>query len=591
MIRARALCSAGCAFVALAFVASACADDRIRFVDPGPIFSEDASASDAPNCGLQCSLDGRSVVKACTGEIVETCPSDRACGGARCLEPCAAAAEDRSSNGCEFFFQIPRYTEAFPQSCYAAFIVNSSTTSVELLLEHQGQSLDLSKSVFRTTPGATTLVSLEGPIPPGESAILFVADRPPNSAPTSGSGYTPCPAEVVPAELVNVAPGTRIGAAFHLKTNAPVSAVAMYPFGGAASFIPSATLLFPVATWGTEHLIVNGWQSAAAGGIIYGNPSAQILAAEDGTKVTITPTSDIQNGAGVTGTAARVPVEYQLGKGQYLQLVQPDELSGSIVTSNKATTIFGGHGCAFVPTTSGACDVLNQQLPPFEHWGSEYVAVGYRPRLFNESERMPYRIVAARDGTTLDYDPKRPPGAPTALSAGEVATFEAGTGEAFVVRGQDGEHPFYLAAYMTGADPGFGGRGDPEFVNVVPARQYLNAYSFYADVAYQETSLVIVRAKTNGGFKDVWLECAGNLTGFRPIGTRGEYEFTRVDLARDGGPGDAFGDKICKNGLQRMRSEGPFTATIWGWDAYASYAYPGGMAHRKLVDTPLLPVH
>ena len=40
-----------------------------------------------------------------------------------------------------------------------------------------------------------------------------------------------------------------------------------------------------------------------------------------------------------------------------------------------------------------------------------------------------------------------------------------------------------------------------------------------------------------------------------------------------------------------MKSEGPFAATIWGWDRYVSYAYPGGMAQRKLVDTPLVPVH
>jgi hypothetical protein len=172
-----------------------------------------------------------------------------------------------------------------------------------------------------------------------------------------------------------------------------------------------------------------------------------------------------------------------------------------------------------------------------------------------------------------------------------VVTFSAGTGEAFVVRSQDPEHAFYLAAYMTGSSPEYGGRGDPEFVNVVAAKQYLNAYSFYADPTYKETSLVVVRAKTNGVFKDVWLDCAGQLTGFLPIGTRGEYEFVRVDLSRNGGPGDAFGDKVCQNGLQRMKSEGPFTATIWGWDFCASYAYPGGMAQRKLVDTPLTPVH
>jgi IgGFc binding protein len=100
-----------------------------------------------------------------------------------------------------------------------------------------------------------------------------------------------------------------------------------------------------------------------------------------------------------------------------------------------------------------------------------------------------------------------------------------------------------------------------------------------------------VRQRTSKGeFKPVWLECAGDLTNFKPIGTRGEYEFTRVDLARDRGPGDRFGDTVCQSGLHRMRSEGPFTATIWGWDRYASYAYPGGMAQRKLVETPLVPV-
>jgi IgGFc binding protein len=211
----------------------------------------------------------------------------------------------------------------------------------------------------------------------------------------------------------------------------------------------------------------------------------------------------------------------------------------------------------------------------------------------NEHEVMPYRIVAARDGTLLDYDPAVPAGAPTVMNAGEVVTFRAGTGDAFVVRTQDAEHPIYLAAYMTGSNgdgrtaKSYGGRGDPEFVNVVAAGQYLSSYSFYADPTYPETSLVVVRAKSRGEFEDVWLECAGNLPEWKPVGTRGDYEYTRVDLARQGGPGDSFGTSVCRNGLQRMKSEGPFTATLWGWGAAASYAYPGGMAQRKLVETPL----
>jgi IgGFc binding protein len=105
------------------------------------------------------------------------------------------------------------------------------------------------------------------------------------------------------------------------------------------------------------------------------------------------------------------------------------------------------------------------------------------------------------------------------------------------------------------------------------------------------TAVVSALFVTRGEFKDVWLECAGNLTTFQPVGTRGDYEWARVDLARGGGPGETFGTSVCRNGLQRMKSEGPFTATLWGWARFASYAYPGGLALRKLVETPLPPIN
>ncbi len=572
---------------------AACAEARARFDEPNLAFEQDASI-DAEDCRLQCSLDGRSVIRTCTGEVVETCSPELACGAGICQEPCAAAAADRSSNGCEFYLQPPIFSKSYGESCYAAFVVNTSRMPVEVSLEQEGTRLDVSRSLYRTTPGSAELTPLVGPLAPDESAVLFVFDGPP-----SGRAHElHCPDGVVTATSVNGLPvGTGIGTSYHLRTNVPISLAAIYPFGGAASHVPSATLLLPVATWGKEHIIVNAWEASAD------NPGAQIVASEDGTQVTIHPTNNIEDGMGVLGTAAQVPATYHLDKGQVLQLHQRLELSGSIVTSNKPTSVFGGHECMFIPSARWACDKALQQLPSFEQWGSEYVGVGYRPRLRNEKEPMPYRIVAARDGTRLEYDPAPPPGAPLTMSAGEVVTFWSGVGDAFVVRAQDGEHPIYMAAHMAGGGPppdgapdalgnlSFKGIGDAEFVNVVPAGQYLSSYSFFADPTYAETSLVIVRAKNRGTFADVWLECAGDLAGWKPVGTRGDYEWTRVDLERRSGPGDAFDGGVCQTGLHRMRSDGPFTATIWGWARYASYAYPGGMAQRRLVDTPLAPVN
>jgi len=579
------------AVLGLAFgAAGACSDDRTGFNQSGGSFVVDASTSDV-GCPLQCSLDGRAVMRSCTGEVVEACAPELACGDARCQGQCSAAAANRSSNGCEFYFQIPRFTANFPQSCYAAFIVNTSTLPLDVSLDLEGKNIDVSKAMFLTNPGDATLIPHVGPIAPGESAILFVSDRsnPDVPRPNEGVERIGCPEGVVPAvyEDAPLPPGSGLGSSFHLTTNAPVGLTTIYPFGGASSWLPSATLVLPVTAWAKENLIVNGWQVGMSG-----VPSAQLFASEDGTEVTLLPTHDIAGGNGVKSAPAKVPVTYRLDKGQLLQLVQDEELSGSVVSSTKPISIVGGNSCANIPTgTTIACDVLAQQLPAFEQWGSEYVGVGYRPRAGDEGEAMPYRIVAARDGTRLDYDPVVPPGAPLTLSAGEVATFYSGAGEPFVVRTQDVDHPIYLAAFMTGSGvSSAGGVGDPEFVNVVPAGQYLSSYSFYADPTYKETSLVVVRAKDGGQFKDVWLECAGNVSSFRPVGTRGEYEFARVDLARNHGPGDTFGTSVCRTGLQRMRSNGPFTATLWGWDYYASYAYPGGMAQRKLVLTPLVPI-
>jgi len=595
----RTLAAIGVSGLAL-FVAGACADDRPSFVEENS-FVVDASA-DAPQCGLRCSLDGRSILQTCTGEVVETCPPDQACGAARCQEPCAAAAADKSSNGCEFFLQMPQRLKERPQSCYAAYLVNVSPQPVDLALEYKGQALDLSKAVFRTNPDGPTLTHHTGPIPPGETVVLFVADRDPNKQRSVAERffYVGCPEGAVPAYARDIDQVfTGIGDSFQLKASAPVSAVAIFPFGSAGlSYVTSATLLLPVTSWANEHMIVTAWEQANTW-----KPATQIVAAEDGTEVTVVPTHDIQDGVGVVGTAAKRPVTYKLDKGQHLQFHQTESLSGSLVRSNKPTTIFAGHECANVPTDVGTCDTLHQQLPPFKQWGHEYVGVGYRPRLGNERESVAYRIVAARDGTLLDYDPVVPRGAPVELAAGEEAVFSSGTGEPFVVRTQDPEHPIYLAAYMSGGGGDFvtrrslSSRGDPDFVNVVPAGQYMSSYSFYADPTYEDTSLVIVRAKQNGRFEDVWLECAGTIgaatgegVGFRPIGNRGEYEFARVDLSKAGGPGDRFGDSVCRTGLQRMRSEGPFTATLWGWDLAVSYAFTGGMAQRTLVEEPLLPI-
>jgi hypothetical protein len=148
-----------------------------------------------------------------------------------------------------------------------------------------------------------------------------------------------------------------------------------------------------------------------------------------------------------------------------------------------------------------------------------------------------------------------------------------------------------MSAHMTGCTA-VGGpgdcRGDPEFVNVIPSAQYLSSYTFFTDPTYPETNLVLVRKKTEAGFRDVELDCAGKIMGWAPIGNSGELEYARIDLVT----GNFQGVNGCDNGLHEIHSEAPFGLTVWGWGSAAtepfffsqavSYAYPAGASVQPI---------
>ncbi len=104
-----------------------------------------------------------------------------------------------------------------------------------------------------------------------------------------------------------------------------------------------------------------------------------------------------------------------------------------------------------------------------------------------------------------------------------------------MVKSQTRSTPFHVNVYMTGSTYGAGNggartTGDPDFVNVPPADQYLDRYVFFTDFTFPETSLTVVRRKTATGFVPVELECAGPISGWQPLGSSGKYEFAWVKL-------------------------------------------------------------
>ncbi len=586
--------------LALSLAAASCSSAPSKFTlsDAGPPPpAEDGSVTfpDAtpPASAFSCSDDLHQVLDA-NGTVVKSCAANEGCNpNGTCVPACDAANANRSTIGCEYFNYSPDIIKAAEGACFAAVVANTWNAPVSLTVDYDGKKLD--PSAFARLPSGNGknlkyAPLTNGQIGPGEVAILFLAHWMDPSAPMND---VPCPIPAAVEGADAATHGTGIGKAFHVSTTAPVVAYDVFPYGGGNAAATSATLLLPVSAWDTNYLAMNAYPTSSdsqknAGAL----PSLGVVAQEDGTVVTMKPIAPIAGGPGVAAASAGSSVKYTLNRGQVLQLTQAKELSGSPIQATKPIALFAGSTALNVADTVCCADSAHQQIPPVSALGSEYVGARYRDRNEGVPESVPYRIMGLVDGTKLTYSPTAPPNAPTTLKSGQVVEFSSD--DAFTVSAQDDLHPIYLASYMTGCLT-YGSandcRGDAEFVNVVPAKQFMKSYVFFTDPTYSETSLVVVR--TAGG-SAVTLDCYGTLGGWQPAGTG--YEYTRVDLVRH----DFAPQGKCDNGRHEMTSSGTFGVTVWGWGsaetkgAYhipqapgfytqaVSYAYPAGMRVKPI---------
>lgn len=530
------------------------------------------SIGSGPSCDPLCSADLKKIT--CDGLLVGECTGDQACLEGNCSnDPCGAAQAAKSSYGCDYYALKADTISAVRGACFAAFVANTWTVPVHISVAYAGKSLSGDFIRIPQGQGANLTYQAYDPVlglPVGEVAIVFLAHD------SLGQGLK-CPfAPAVDAPTGVVASG--FGKAFHITTDRPVVAYTILPFGGASAQATSASLLFPTSAWDTNYVAVSPFPKAQTFGPAV--PSIDILAKENDTKVTLLPSVAIVGGGGIAATPANQPLVYTLQAGQYLQIAQPQELTGAPIQSDKPVGVWGAASCLSVPVDVPFCDTAHQQIAPVRALGSRYAMVRHKNRAaaMGKEETPPWRLVGAVADTVLTWKPAPPAGAPLTLKSGEIAMFE-GAGP-YEVSSQDGDHPFYVGQYMTGSATFGAHEGDPEWVNVVPVEQYLDSYVFFADPTYSETSLVVVRSKSpvTDQFEPVNLDCAGPIAGWQALGDALEY--TRVDLVT--GAFAAVGN--CSNGRREMKSSAQFGVTVWGWGTLGvvpsthdvSYAYPAG---------------
>ncbi len=390
-------------------------------------------------------------------------------------------------------------------------------------------------------------------IPPKETAILFLAYSPEHKTGGLPANLAPveCPAPAAVTDGSAQFPWTGHGGAFRLTTDQPVVAYQMMPYGGGSAAVTGATLLIPTSAWDTNYLAVEATKSGVIEPL---PPSMNIVAMEDGTEVSFVPNGDIQAwGMGdnlLTPSPKNQKVTYVLDRGEQLQFVEHADFSGSPIESTKPVGLFGGHYCMNLPNDTPYCDHAEQQIPAVRSFGFEYAAVGHRDRTFKPENRR-WRIVGAADGTKLTFDG----GGPGEANIGRGSVLEFQSDDPFVVKSQDSDHPFLMFAYMSSSLALDMSYGDPDFVRVVPPEQYLDHYVFFTDPTYPETNLVVVRKRGDSGFFEVSLDCSGVLDGWKPVGSTGQYEYTRIDLVSH--------DFEPQNGCNTGRREMSVGGNLW----------------------------
>jgi hypothetical protein len=527
-----------------------------------------------------CSPDLQSVTDK-DGNVLMKCPPDQGCAAGKCMPACTAAALDHGSVGCDFMVATPSFYAGQTAPCFSVFVTNDWTKDSVITVTRDGTTFDVTAfgriAEQGTAPTSWAPVPAAG-VPPGKVAVLFLSADP-------GSPYQ-CP--VAPA----LAQGTAVvdtgrGKAWHISTSIPVTNYDVLPYGGAPSVLPSGELLLPTSAWGKNYVAVVPQPGNRSNPFGNGPQWGQVLAMSDNTIVKMVPTVALPAGTGVAAAPLGAVTTYTLNAGELVQWQTSGlEMSGSVVSSDKPVAFMGGNAYLCLnssTTTSGGCDSVHQQIPPVSALGSEYAVPPFTTRRSGGlAESIPYRIVGSVDGTTLTYDPAVT-GAPATLKQGQMVDFEA-TGP-FVIKSQDNNHPFYVGQAMTGCtvNDALGSDGDEEFVNVVAPAQYLSSYVFFTDPSYTTTNLVFTRTKTPKGFQDVKLDCAGTLTGWKPMGASGKYEITNVDLERNGTK-----NGTCDTGPHTASSTGPFGLVVWGLASAASYAYPAG-GNVATINTVVVP--
>ena len=330
----------------------------------------------------------------------------------------------------------------------------------------------------------------------------------------------------------------------HITSDVPVTVYAM----NQQQATTDAYLALPLDAIGTEYYVMAYTRDVSSSSL---NSQLTIVATEDNTSVTITPTVTS------SGFTAGVPGNVVLNAGQTFQLrsnATNADYTGSYVVADKPISVFGGNDCTNISGSLRACDHLVQQMVPITAWGRSFVTVPLATRLAGDV----FRVLASENNTEVNIN-----GVVVAnLNAGQFYETILGSNTYSRITSNN---PILLGQYSRSSEAD-GVTSDPFFSLVPPDEQFLSSYVVSAGTPNIPINFLNITSPTSNTGNVLLNGLSVDASAWTVI------------------PGTTFsGARISiPNGIHTVSSIQPIGLLVYGFGSFDSYGYLGGQAFAAI---------
>ena len=236
--------------------------------------------------------------------------------------------------------------------------------------------------------------------------------------------------------------------------------------------------------------------------------------------------------------------------------------TGMRITSTKPVAFFSNQNCVDIPSSSGPCDHLTEQIPPTSTWGSSFFVAS----LMSTTSEDIIRIIAAKNSTTINVN------CTTFTQVRVYSLLDAGNWTELMIPPHsfcniESSAPIFIAQFAVG--PTTLTESDPFMMMIPPVEQYSNNYVFNSISGYTNYITLYVASKyyqpgrifidATSQINSVWttLYCfnSSDICGY----------ITRVSLPA--GDHRVFHQDV----------NASVGASVYGFKPFDSYGYPAGL--------------